>query len=214
MTELWTPLNDTCISKQPVFPTIVENAYSPQNFICVNGLVDRDLATTFKNFQYISILFNMHYNNKVPVSGALFKECIGYMQSSLLKLIGHRMCKTSQCIHLGLMVLFAATFRIPGLYKHPCCTSLAKKLLGSYVSLEGSHHSLTEEVKLWLTFTCLISMEANDELALPATWRMTFVCSSTWHEVRQQLKRVFWIDTFHDDLGTRAYEILIVRNRA
>lgn len=209
-TELWAPTFDTSYSEQLVFPNMVALTYKSQNSICIDAFVDPELATTFKQFQYISILFNTHYHDRMPVDESLFHECIAFMQSSLSRLNSWQGCQASRCIYLGMAVLFATTFRIPGVYTHPCCATLADAINSSCISLEGSVHNLPESVILWLTFACLMSTNDMSEVGIPASWRRSLVRRPTWQEVRQQLKQVYWIDSFHDDLGRKAYETLMI----
>lgn len=187
---------------------MVANVHKTQVLICIDDLVGSELATVFETFQHISILLNMHYHENAPIHGALFHECISYMQSKLLMLIGHQKTHLSQCICLAMVAFFAATFRLPEGYRHPCCTSLAHKLHSSYISLKNLHHNLSEDLTIWLIFACLISTDAIGDLS--AGWRTSVVCQLTWDEVRQRLKRVFWIDAFHDDIGRKAYQSLFL----
>lgn len=209
-TELWTPTFGTSYSEQLAFLDTVAITYNSEDCICIDGFVDQELATAFKNFQHISILFNTHYHDGVPVDESLFHECIAYMQSSLSRLNSRQGCQASRCIYLGMAVLFATTFRIPGVYTHPCCATLADAIYTSCMFVEGSAHSLQESVILWLTFACLMSTNDMSEVGIPASWRRSLVRRPAWQEVRQQLKQVYWIDSFHDDLGRKAYETLMI----
>lgn len=191
---------------------MVTTAYKSQDFIFMDDFVDSELAKTFRKFQYISILFNTNYHDRMPVDEALFHGCINFMQSSLSRLKSRHGCLASRSIYLGMAVLFATTFRIPGVYTHPCCSTLAVAIHASCVSLERSAHNLPESVILWLMFTCLMSTDSMPEVNIPTSWTRSLVSRLPWEEVCQQLKRVYWIDSFHDDLGRKAYETLMIQS--
>lgn len=131
VTKLWTPIYDGSVWKGPVFPAEVTNLYHSQGMLCVDRLVDRlvdsKLAAVFHNLQYTTILLNQHYYNETPIEGIFLQECLGFVHSSLIELEGQLQNKLSECLRLGMMAFFATTFRLPGLYEHPCCKSLAYK---------------------------------------------------------------------------------------
>lgn len=214
MTKLWTPIYDGSVGNvPPVFPAVVTTLHQSQGMLCADGLVDSALTAVFHNLQYTTILFNRHYYNDTPIDGIFLHECLRFVHSSLIDLEGQLRNKLSECIRLGMMVLFATTFRLPGLYEHPCCKSLANELRLSYAAAKVSIPELQETIDMWLMFVCLISTDDIDELSGWASWNAVVIRGLSWDETRRQLKQVMWIDAIHDELGKKAFEALTTRFR-
>ncbi|RSL66229.1 hypothetical protein CEP51_012868 [Fusarium floridanum] len=89
VTELWTPIYDRSAWEAPVFPIDVINAHQSQDMLCIEGLVNTDLAIVFRYLQYTAILFNTHYHSKTAINGAFIRKCLGFVHSSLIDLEGH-----------------------------------------------------------------------------------------------------------------------------
>ena len=177
--------------------------------LCVDGLVDSELAIVFHNLQCAAILLNKHYCDRTPIDGRLLRESLGFIHSSLIELEDRFKDKLSECLHLGMMAFLATTFRLPGLYEQPYCKNLTNKLQLSYNATKVSIPDLPKTIDNWLMLVCLISTDNLGDSIELASWRATLICGLSWNEMRSQLKRVMWIDVFHNDLGRRAFEVLM-----
>lgn len=211
VTELWTPIYDGSIWKAPVFPAEITNLRHSQHMLRIDGLVNSDLAAVVRNIQYTTILLNRHYYEQTPIDGVLLQECLGFVHSILTKLEGRLEDELSECLRLGMMVFFATTFRLPGLYEHPCCKSLASRLQLSYAATKVAIPNLHATIDIWLMLVCLISTDDMDELYIWASWEALAKRGLSWSETRRELKQVMWVDAFHDDLGKRAFETFMIR---
>ena len=209
VTKLWTPIYDGSVWKEPVFLAEVTNLYYSQGMLCVDGLVDSNLAAVFHNLQYTTILINKHYYNQTPINGIFLQECLGFVHSSLIELEGRLKNKLSECLRLGMMAFLATTFRLPDLYEQPYCKNLTNKLQLSYATAKDSIPDLQKTIDIWLILVCLISTDNIDDPDIWASWKATATRGLSWNEIRRQLKQVMWIDAFHDDLGRRAFETLM-----
>lgn len=181
--------------------------HKSHNTLCIDGLVDPNLATVFTHLQHTAILLNMHHRSKTPVNGALIRQCLGFVHSSLLDLELRLTDNLSKRVHVGIMTLLATTFRLPGSDEQHYCKSLAKKMLVLYSAsspLLRTQHGILD---IWLMLMGQICI--GPSVQHPAmSWRLSEICQSGWDETRRQLKRVLWIDAFHDDIGKRAFETL------
>jgi hypothetical protein len=211
VTKLWKPIYNSSIWKEPVFPAEVTNLYHSQGMLCVDGLVESDLATVFHNLQYTTILFNKHYYDKTPVDGIFIRQCLGFVHSSLIELEGRLKNQLSECLRLGMMAFLATTFRLQGSYEQYYCKSLANKLRLSYATAKASIPDLPKAIDIWLILVLLISTDDIDELYICASWEATAARGLPWNETRKHLKQVMWIDSVHDDLGRRAFGALMAR---
>lgn len=167
VTELWIPIYDGSVWKEPVFSAEISNLYHSQSMLRVDGLVDSELAVVFHNLQYTTILFNKHYYSQTPINGTLFQECLGFVHSGLIKLQGQLKNKLSECLRLGMMAFLATTFRLPDLYEQPYCKTLSNKLRHSYAVAKDSIPDLQMSIDIWLIFVCLIS---NNSKEGPGIW--------------------------------------------
>jgi hypothetical protein len=212
VTKLWTPIYHSSIWKVPVFPAEVTNLYHSQGMLCVDGLVESDLAAVFHSLQYTTILFNKHYYDKTPVDGIFIRQCLGFVHSSLIELEGRLKNQLSECLRLGMMAFLATTFRLQGSYEQYYCKSLANKLRLSYATAKASIPDLPKAIDIWLILVLLISTDDIDELYICASWEATAARGLPWNETRKHLKQVMWIDSVHDDLGRRAFGALMARS--
>src|SRR6186713_2022177 len=86
VTKLWTSIYDRSLWKRPVLPVEITRLYQAESMICVDGLIDSDLAIIFHHLQLVTILLNKHYREKTPVDGLFLQECLGFIQFSLIEL--------------------------------------------------------------------------------------------------------------------------------
>lgn len=185
-----------------------------QSILCIDELVDSNLAAVFHSLQYITSLLNKHYYSQTPIDGKFLRESLGFVHSALVQLEGQLKNILSECLRLGMMSFLATTFRLPGLYEHPCCRVLDKKLQLSYAAAKASCPDLQERIDDWLVLVCLMSTKNIDESHSNwASWKAIAVREQLWDETRRKLKQVMWIDAIHDDLGRTAFEALITRVR-
>jgi hypothetical protein len=211
VTKLWIPIYNSSIWKAPVFPAELTNLYHSQGMLCVDGLVESDLAIVFYNLQYTTILFNKHYYDKTPVNGMFIRQCLGFVHSSLIELEGRFKNNVSECLRLGMMAFLATTFRLQGSYEQYYCKSLSNKLQLSHAAAKASNPDLPEAMSIWLILLLLISTGDIDKLHTCVSWEGTAASGLSWNEIRRYLKQIMWIDSVHDDLGTRAFETLMTR---
>jgi hypothetical protein len=211
VTKLWTPIYDSFIWKAPVFAAEVTNLYHSQGMLCVDGLIESDLAAVFHILQYTTILFNKHYYEKTPIDGMFLRQCLGFVHSSLTKLQGRLKNNLSECVRLGMMAFLATTFRLPDLNEQHYSKNLANELQLSYVTAKASAPHLQKTMDIWLILVLRISTNNIDEPYICVSWEATAARELTWDETRRHLKQVMWIDTFHDDLGRRAFQALMTR---
>ncbi|RDW65101.1 hypothetical protein BP6252_10752 [Coleophoma cylindrospora] len=205
ITKLWTPIYNGGVWERPIFPTRILEFYHSQNMVCIDGLVDSDLATVFHNLQYTTILINTHYHNQTPIDGSLLRHCLGFVHSNLIELESKLEHELSECILWGMMAFLAATFRFPDVHQQPYNKILADKLQHSYNSAKASGADLPMTIDIWLNLVCLI---ASDNICDPyrcAGWKGTATGGLSWNETRRYLKEVMWIDAFHDELGRKAF---------
>jgi hypothetical protein len=179
--------------------------------LCVDGLVESDLAAVFHSLQYTTILFNKHYYDKTPIDGMFIRQCLGFVHSSLIELEGQLKNELSECLRLGMMAFLATTFRLQGSYKQYYCKSLANRLQLSYATTKASTPDLPEAMDIWLILVLLISTDDVHEPYISASWEATAAHRLSWNETSRHLKQVMWIDSVHDDLGRRIFETLMTR---
>lgn len=176
--------------------------------VCIGGLVEPELATVFRHLQHTAILLNRHYDNKTPVDGTFMRQCLGFVHSRLIELEDRLENDISKCLHLGMMAFLATTFRLPDLHEQHYCKTLANRLELSYAAAKVSNLDLQKTIDMWLVYVLLISADHIDEPYIRANWEAT-TGGLHWTETRRLLKQVMWIDTFHDDLGRKAFEALM-----
>jgi hypothetical protein len=167
------------------------------------------LAVVFRTVQYLSILLNDHFYRQIPVDGSLLRECLQYIQSSLITFKGRLQPGLPECFRIGIMVLLARTFRLPGLYEHPCCADMSLQLQFSYAAAKAATPDLPPALEIWLLFVCLVSADSPEGDHLRAFSASKNAADLSWAEVRRHLKQVVWMDTFHDDLGKKRHEALL-----
>ncbi|KAH6655158.1 hypothetical protein BKA67DRAFT_559633 [Truncatella angustata] len=207
-TKLWTPLYNASIWKVPIFTAEVANSHRLEGMLCVDGLVEADVAHVFRNLQYTTILFNKHYYEKTPMEGRFIRQCLGNIHSTIVELEGRLTTEISKCLRLGMMAFLATTFRLPGLCEQRYCKSLANELQVSYAACIASIPDVDKRIEIWLLLMLLLSVSDTDKPQIWASWKATSVNKPSWIEIRNSLKQVMWIDSFHDDLGRKAVEAL------
>ena len=190
--------------KPPTFIDAIDNSSGPQSYMFSESTVDSNLTTTLTVFFRISWRFNMHSEGKECLEGYMIHHSMSYMQSALLELRHQHLNNVSSCIYWGLLTLVAATFRLPGVYRHPCCTVLNELVEGSMVKLDGTAFTLPRETKYWLAIIYIISTGTVPRIILADS--IAELRKLSWEELRQHLRQVFWISAFHDDLGQIAHE--------
>lgn len=209
VTELWTPLYKSSAWKTPIFPAEVTNLYHSERMLCVDKLIEPELSLVFKIIQNTTILVNKHYYQKTSIDGIFIRQCLGFIHSNLIETESCLTNALSECLRLGMMAFLATTFRLQGSYDQHYCEGLTKKLQLSYRITKATTSDLPETIDIWLALVLLISTDDVGDLHASLTWNATHGLS--WNEIRIHLKRVMWIDSFHDDLGRRAIETLMSR---
>ncbi|KAH6964637.1 hypothetical protein DER45DRAFT_153573 [Fusarium avenaceum] len=207
VTKLWTPIYDRSAWEAPVFPIEVVNFHQSQNMLCVDGLVDSNLAAVFKYVQHTTILFNAHYHSKTPMNGAFVRQCLGFVHSSLIELEGSLTDDLSKHIRLGMLVYLATTFRIPGCDEQYYCRSLTTKMQLAYTAARSLIPVPDGALDIWLMFMAQICIGPTSKQQ-GRDWDISKISGLGWDETRRGLQQVMWIDAFHDDLGRRAFEKL------
>ncbi|VUC29906.1 unnamed protein product [Clonostachys rosea] len=217
-TDLWIPVYNELNWTQPTIPDHVIHLHASYNMITLDGILDSELANVFRNLQHLSILFNEHFRRKTPLDGAVLHEYLEYIQSSLVNLLPRPRDILQNCIYRGIMSFLATTFRLPGSYTHPSCHSAAAELRKCYVAARASLADLPEIVEIWLAYTCLLATGnmngAFDEIESTRIWELSDSPNPSWEHTRQLLRRVMWIDAFHDELGRNTFERLKIRTKA
>lgn len=175
--------------------------------LCIDGLVDPNLATVFTHLQHTAILLNMHHHSKTPVNGALIRQCLGFVHSSIIDLDSRLVDNVSKCLHVGMMVFLATTFRLPGSHEHYYCKSLAEKIKVLYNAARPLLQDQHGILDVWLMLMGQICLDSGVQHQ-GVSWSLSEVSQSGWDETRRRLQRVMWIDTFHDDIGRKAFEKL------
>lgn len=176
--------------------------------LSVADMVASDVATVFNHLQNTAILLNKHYYAQTAIWVKDLQQYLGFAHSKLIDL---EVCvddEISECLRLGMLAFVAATFRLPGTYTHPGFRSLSIKLERSYAAIRPSHAPLHPTLHLWLMFVCQISFGDIPEHHAWANFKSSEMGSMSWTQIRRELKRVLWIDAFHDDLGKRAFDTL------
>jgi hypothetical protein len=177
--------------------------------LCLDGLVEPRLAAVFHDLQCTTILINKHYWDRTPIDGAVLRDCLGFVQSTLVELESRLDYEPSRCLCLGTMAFLATTFRSPDSHELPYNNVLARKLQLSYGAVKVSAPELPSAIDTWLMYVCLISSGSVDGPHARASGMATL--EPSWVETRRVLKEVMWIDAFHDDLGRRSFEALMAR---
>jgi hypothetical protein len=170
---------------------------------------DSRLALVFYTLQCTTILLDTHDFGAPRINGARLYEALGFVQSELLRLKGRLADSLSDCIRLGLMAFLATTFRVPGQYEHPCCASLAEPLLGACVANGKGLARLPKALRTWLLLVGAMTAGAvgNDRVRL--AWRDLLSANrDSWDVMRQDAKKVMWVDVMHDALGKNAFDAL------
>ncbi|RMJ15095.1 hypothetical protein CDV36_005249 [Fusarium kuroshium] len=204
VTELWTPIYHRSAWESPDFSTEVINVHHSQDMLCIDGLVNTDLAVVFRYIQYTAILFNTHYHSKTPINGAFIRQCLGFVHSSLIDLEGRLKGELSKCVHIGMMIFLATTFRLPGWSEQHYCQGLAEKMPVAYAAARPLIPAQRGTLDIWLMLMAQICTGPVAEKC----WDLSKICRLDWDETRRRLKQVMWIDAFHDDIGKRAFETL------
>jgi hypothetical protein len=175
--------------------------------LCVDGLVDSNLAVVFKYLQRTTILFNTHYHSKTPMNGALVRQCLGFVHSSLIELEGSLTDELSKHIRLGMLVYLATTFQIPGCDEQYYCKSLATKMQVAYTAARSLIPVPYGALDVWLKFMAQICIGPRSKQQ-GRDWDVSKISGLGWDDTRRGLQQVMWIDAFHDDLGRRAFKKL------
>ncbi|UPL01653.1 hypothetical protein LCI18_012587 [Fusarium solani-melongenae] len=207
VTELWTPIYGGVIWEPPRFPAEVTNIHKSYNMLCIDGLVDPDLVTVFTHLQHTAIFLNMHHHSKTPVNGALIRQCLGFVHSGIIDLEFRLVDSISKCLHVGMMAFLATTFRLPGSDGQHYCKSVAEKIKVLYNAARPLLQDKHGILDVWLMLMGQICVGSGVQHQ-GGSWNPSELSQSGWDETRGQLKRVMWIDTFHDDIGRKAFETL------
>ncbi|KAJ3463436.1 hypothetical protein MRS44_008222 [Fusarium solani] len=207
VTELWAPIYGGIVWEPPIFPIEVVNIHKSRNMLCIDGLVDPNLATVFTHLQHTAILLNMHHYSKTPVNGPLIRQCLGFVHSSIIDLKSRLVDSISKCLHVGMMAFLATTFRLPGSDEQHYCKSLAEKIKVLYNAARPLLQDQHGILDVWLMLMGQICLDSGVQHQ-GVSWSLSEVSQSGWDETRRRLQRVMWIDTFHDDIGRKAFEKL------
>lgn len=175
--------------------------------LCVDGLVDPNLATVFTHLQHTALLLDMHHHSKTPVNGVLIRQCLGFVHFSIIDLEFRLVDSISRCLHAAMMAFLATTFRLPGSGEQHYCKSLAEKMKVLYNAAKPLLQDQHGILDIWLMLMGQICVGSGLQYQ-GVSWSLSEVSQSGWDETRRQLKRVMWIDTFHDDIGRKAFETL------
>lgn len=206
ITNQWVPISSLRTEKPPAFIEALDNSSWSPCSTTTESIVNIDLNATLKMFYRISRNFDMHFESKQVLNSPMIHHSMSYMQSALLELRHQRLDNVSNCVYLGLLTLVAATFRLPGVYQHPCCTILNELVEASIVKLDSAVLTLPREMKYWLVTIFAISTTTFPNIIFGHS--ITELRKLSWEEVRQHLRQVFWISAFHDDLGQMAHDKL------
>lgn len=200
---------------QPAVPAHIIRLHASYNMFPLDDYLDPELANVFRNLQYLSILFNEHFYSKTPLDGTVLHEYLEYIQSSLVNLLPSPRGSLQDCVFQGMMTFLATTFRLPGSYTHPSCHSAAAKLRRYYLTASESMENFPKIAEIWLIYICFLSTEnmdeVFDEIIIGTRWEFSDLGRSSWEETRLLLKRVMWIDAFHDKVGRKIFERLTAR---
>jgi hypothetical protein len=207
ITKHWVSLYKSSIYVEPVFPDSIIRLGWSGCLVCIDELVDSRLTVVYRTLQHIAILFNQHYYEKTPINASFVQQGFGFVHSSLLDLRNQLWDSLSECLRLGMIAFLTTTFRVPGLKVQHYYSNLADEFQRCYTSAKASHRNLQEytEIDTWLSMICIMSAVNED----PGTWK---TCAATatqalsWSDMRRRLKKVMWIDSFHDDLGEKAFQ--------
>ncbi|KAK7227994.1 hypothetical protein V2G26_000164 [Clonostachys chloroleuca] len=214
-TDLWTPVYNELNWVQPAVPAHIIRLHASYNMFPLDDYLDPELANVFRNLQYLSILFNEHFYSKTPLDGTVLHEYLEYIQSSLVNLLPSPRGSLQDCVFQGMMTFLATTFRLPGSYTHPSCHSAAAKLRRYYLTASESMENFPKIAEIWLIYICFLSTEnmdeVFDEIIIGTRWEFSDLGRSSWEETRLLLKRVMWIDAFHDKVGRKIFERLTTR---
>ncbi|KAM0811463.1 hypothetical protein AB5N19_11819 [Seiridium cardinale] len=214
VTKLWTPLYDSSIWADLIFPDNITSGHHSEDIICIDDLVEPDLAAIFHKLQRTTILLNKHYYEKTPVDGLFIRQCLGSVHSSLIDFEDRLEDALSETLQLGMMAFLATTFRLPGSYEQHYSKALTKQLQISYVATKASTPDLQDAIDIWLILIFLISMTDLDELYAQESRNTMAERWLSWSETRRRLKQVLWIDSFHDEVGKRAFQSFLTRNKS
>ncbi|KAK6076527.1 hypothetical protein SCUP515_05356 [Seiridium cupressi] len=214
VTKLWTPLYDSSIWADLVFPNDITNGHHSEDILCIDDLVEPDLAAIFHELQRTTILLNKHYYEKTPVDGVFIRQCLGSVHSSLIELEDRLEDALSETLRLGIMAFLATTFRLPASYEQHYSKALTKQLQISYVTTKASTPDLQDAIDIWLILMFLISMTDVDELYVQKSRNTMAERWLSWSETRRSLKQVMWIDSFHDEVGKRAFQSFLTWNKS
>lgn len=192
----------------PIFPSQIKLRCRSEGILQPDFFQNEELSAVFHTLQCTVVLLNKHYDEKTPINGALLKDAMGFVHSNLFRLEGQLTDRLSECLRLAMTAFLATTFRLPGLYEHPCSRSLAIELLQSFSASQDLVTALPDTMQTWLTLVCLMSTGPVDEQYVRAMSGLGARYRLPWDQVRQQARRVMWIDSLHDDLGRKSFELL------
>lgn len=209
MTERWRSIHANGRWMTPAFPEEIKRRYELESMISAEFIRDGELAEVFETLQHTALLLNLHHACDTAVNGALFRDAMGYAQAVLAFHAQHDdyTDRVSECLGRGMTAFLAATYRLPGLYEHPCLAVSTDKLAACLDKSKDIIRMLPTEVQIWLVLVRHMSMrESSADLSLSDKSEEAPMGGMAWTELRRQAKQVMWFDAIHDDLGERAWK--------
>lgn len=193
----------------PNFSEQVLLTYGARAMLQPDFIPDGRLVHVFHALQCTTIVLDTHEFGAPSINGVLLSQAMGFVQSELLELRTQVRDGLSSLILLSLLAFHATTFRLPGLYEHPCCSVLAGSLLEAFSANERGIQMLPETMRIWLIL--IGALTAKGDEARIAAWRRyctQAVSEGPWETIRQEARKVMWIDSIHNEVGKAALSML------
>ncbi|KAH8660013.1 hypothetical protein BX600DRAFT_53059 [Xylariales sp. PMI_506] len=225
ITKTWEPLFESTAWEIPSFPNHVAALQKEHHSLCIDGLADPELVPVFETLQKTSLLLNYHYYSKTTIDGKNLQKYLGFVHSQLLEFDGRGWDDRSERIRLSMLMFLTTTFRLPGWRTLYNCQPLAEesmKLFMKSVNEKNGQAGVGDKAPsidtaassnatdIWSIIICTIFLpNAATKKSVRLRWKLANAArEGSWEEVRQCLKTVMWVDSFHDELGKRAFEVL------
>ncbi|KAF2261069.1 hypothetical protein CC78DRAFT_444121, partial [Lojkania enalia] len=179
--------------------TFLASMYDPP------AIWDHRLVVVFRDFQYLVFAINESICKHARYQASCFQNMINSLQTRLMYLSSQLSNSTAELIRLSLLAFLATTLKVPGRkMPFPWITDQLRKAYTS-AAMPGSPLKGDIKLHLWVIFVAAISVFDTNEPWLLEAWSPSW---QEWHNIKQQLMRVMWIETIHDKLGERVFEYL------
>ena len=180
---------------------------APTRTKSIDGLVDDRLVVIFHDLQCFSDLLNFAIDTNKKVKDIEFLNFLYSTQYRLLQLQLAPSNILGECLRLAMLAILTTAFQTPGTKaRYPF---LADKYRDCCCALDCANPRVSDMV-IWFLMIGSVSLYDTDEHWLQERW-LQAVPQSSWLEARENLRRYIWVGRIHDEIGSRAFDLLSQR---